>query len=156
MSVNMIHCCLQCSWVKDEQRPCIIQSDTVLRHIGQGNWSQSCLRGRAGQLLWETEAEAPLWHLLSTLVMTWTVSLQSSSSCDRGQSLNFPPQPIELLPRDILLAHGRSTSENMADVAAHMMPHDPTRHHLLSLWVCDEKISIPLTQADSFFYLGLI
>lgn len=58
MSVNMIHCCLQCSWVKDEQWPCIIQSDTVLRHIGQGNWSQSCLQGRRGQLPWEIEAEA--------------------------------------------------------------------------------------------------
>ena len=58
MSVNMIHCCLQCSWVKDEQKPCIIQSDTVLWHIGRGNWSQSRLKGRAGRPPGDTEAGA--------------------------------------------------------------------------------------------------
>lgn len=38
------------SCLKSEQRLCIIQSDTDVWHIDQGNWSQNCLQLRLCQL----------------------------------------------------------------------------------------------------------
>lgn len=39
-----------CSCFKSEQRLCIIQSDTDVWHIDQGNWRQNCLQIRLCQL----------------------------------------------------------------------------------------------------------
>lgn len=157
MSVNMIHCCLQCSWVKDEQRPCIIQSDTVLWHTGQGNWSQSFPQGRADQLPCETEAEAHRGiaintrHDLNSFTTKWQFMWQ-------GQSLNFLLQPIKLLPFTTL--HKQLWKYDAVDqqCITHKTPHGPVRHRLLT-WTPKGawwEISIPLTQTDSFFCLGLI
>lgn len=137
MSVNMIHCYLQCSWVKDEQRPCIIQGDTVLRHIGPGNWSQSCLQGRAGQLPWEIEAEAHRGIAINTSHDLFpTVSLQSSSLCDRVKVWIFLHSPSSSPQRPVTTQreqHWKYDQHNIAHTRCHTILPDATLQYLLSL-----------------------
>lgn len=81
------------SWVRDEQRPCIIQSDIVLRCIGQGNWSQSILQGRATPM--RDRGQSPSLQISTSHdSSSFTTKLQFVW---QGQSLNLSLQPIWLL-----------------------------------------------------------